>query len=119
MRNSQPPKAALERNPVSIAEASGLSPDESAGRLEQMDCGSIYGGARMAQPDEVWNFGRGDGLEKAVCLLNILKSREEGAEARLDGEGGTVRVSLNGKEYLFRTRKGLTPPTEDDCAFRA
>ncbi len=34
---------------------------------------SIYDEAgRLAQPDEVWNYGRGDGVEKALLLANVL-----------------------------------------------
>ncbi|MCK7533762.1 MAG: hypothetical protein MZV63_23410 [Marinilabiliales bacterium] len=33
---------------------------------------SIYDDGRMAQPDEVWNFGRGDGAEKAFLMADAL-----------------------------------------------
>ena len=36
---------------------------------EQLPNESIYDGpARLAQPDEVWNFRRGDGLERALTV---------------------------------------------------
>lgn len=58
-------KAALERCPVSkvaTLEAIAALPNES-----------IYDGtSRCASPDEVWNFGRGDGFEKCLLAANAL-----------------------------------------------
>ena len=36
---------------------------------------SIYDGNRLALPDEVVNFQRGDGIEKALTMVNVAKSR--------------------------------------------
>lgn len=69
-------KAALERSPVSIVGAKDLDASALVSLFDQMPNESIYDGSRLAQPDEVWNYRRGDGLEKAFCLANILKSRE-------------------------------------------
>ncbi len=110
-------KAALERNPVSIAGAHGLETDTVVEKLRAMDSVSIYDGTRMAQPDEVWNYGRGDGLEKAICLLNVLKARMPDSEVGLDGEPGVARVSAGRREYVFESSKGLEPPATTDCAF--
>ena len=58
-------KAALERCPVS----KGATLDEIAALPNE----SIYDGAgRCASPDEVWNFGRGDGFEKCLLAANAL-----------------------------------------------
>lgn len=73
-------KAAFERNPVSVEAAKDLDDAAVVARLEAMPAESIYDGSRMAQPDEVWNYGRGDGAEKALCLANILRTRH-GADA--------------------------------------
>jgi len=110
-------KAALERNPVCLTGSWELNVPQAAARLESMENASIYGCTRMAQPDEVWNYGRGDGLEKAVCLLNIAKAREPQGNARIDGDGGTVVVRSEGREYRFLSRKKRALPTEDDGAF--
>ncbi|MDD4986812.1 MAG: hypothetical protein PHQ43_13760, partial [Dehalococcoidales bacterium] len=73
--------AAMQRNPVSIAGAEGMECSSLVRRLSEMPDLSIYDGpGRLAQPDEVWNYGRGDGLEKAVLLANILHSRMPGEE---------------------------------------
>ncbi len=110
-------KAALERNPVCLAESRELDTAQAAAKLAGMENSSIYDGTRMAQPDEVWNYGRGDGLEKAVCLLNIARLKEPEGEAVLDGDGGTVVVRSSGNEYRFVTTKGLALPAASDCEF--
>ena len=82
-------KAALERCPVSrnatLEQISAL-PDES-----------IYDGTgRCASPDEVWNFKRGDGLEKCLLAANALQIRggriavESGTATLLDAGGKAV-----------------------------
>ncbi|HNX34504.1 MAG TPA: hypothetical protein PKM57_07745 [Kiritimatiellia bacterium] len=86
-------KAALERNPVSVAGAEGLAEESLVSRVASWPAESIYDGpARLAQPDEVWNFRRGDGFEKALLVANVVRSR--GARAlRLALEEGTAVLS--------------------------
>ena len=67
-------KACLERNPACIEATKNRSDDELFQCLETMDTDSIYDGPRLAQPDEVWNFKTGDGLEKAILLSNVWKN---------------------------------------------
>ncbi len=111
-------KAALERNPVSAEGAAAMEIAEVFRMLHAMPAESIYDGSRMAQPDEVWNFGRGDGLEKAVCLMNIIRNRRPGHECRLEGERGTVRLRMeHGREFVFETRKRVALPNPDDFRF--
>jgi hypothetical protein len=62
----------------------------------------------------VWNFGRGDGLEKALCLVNILKSRRPGDLVSLDGDGKKIVVRSDGNEYVFTSEKDLELPVESD-----
>jgi len=113
-------KAALERNPVSIAGAQELDTDTAVEKLHAMEPASIYNGTRMAQPDEVWNYQRGDGLEKAICLFNILRAQaREPEDVRLDGERHRVRVTAEGREYVFESTKDLDPPNEADCSFHS
>jgi len=101
-------KAALERNPVSREGAQGLTIGETVQRLARMGDQSIYSGTRLAQPDEVWNFGTGDGVEKAICLMNIIKERFPAEEMCLESDGQTVCLRRgNGKEYFFRSNKRL------------
>ncbi len=69
--------AALSRNPVSVEAARG-SDDEALPSLALgLSPQSIYDEPeRLAQPDEVWNFGSGDGLERLILLANLVRSRK-------------------------------------------
>jgi hypothetical protein len=110
-------KAAVERNPVSVQGAEDLGINEAAEKITGMENESIYDGTRVAQPDEVWNFGRGDGIEKALCLMNIIKSRAPEDDVHLKGNGSTVCISHRGREFTFITRKNLPLPDEDDFSW--
>jgi len=109
-------KAAFERNPVSIRACEGMELEEAVERLHRMDSVSIYGETRMAQPDEVWNFRRGDGLEKALCLMNLVRHRYPHDRASLTVDGRSVRVSGRGSEYRFETDRQIPAPADDDFA---
>jgi hypothetical protein len=107
-------KAAMERNPVSVDGAKSMDPAAIAAKLLSMENRSIYDGKRMAQPDEVWNFGRGDGLEKALCLIAIMKNRFPQETVSLKGDGNSVVAIVGKAEYAFVGEKGLELPVEDD-----
>jgi len=112
-------KAAFERNPVCIEGARELEIAQVAEKLWIMPNESIYDSTRMAQPDEVWNYGRGDGLEKALCLINIIRGRKPGDTMELAGGGEEVVVSHAGREYVFQSAKGLDLPLPGDFEFAA
>ena len=105
-------KAAFERNPVCIAGTQQLTLDECAQHLSAFANASIYDSTRLAQPDEVWNFRRGDGLEKALCLAAVARSRE--IDTTLDGGGDTVLLRAHKKEYRFTSGKNLELPQPAD-----
>lgn len=100
-------KAAFERNPVCIGATKALSDDELFHTLENLPNESIYDSTRIAQPDEVWNFQRGDGLERAITLANIWKSRHPNDAIALNASGSEVVLNLDKKEVRFATSKGL------------
>ncbi len=80
-------KAAMERNPVCFKESVDLQLEDLLDKFDEWPDVSIYdGNVRLAQPDEVWNFKRGDGLEKALTVACILKKR---------GLYDTLRVTVN------------------------
>lgn len=110
-------KAAMERNPVSILESKDSTISDSASRLKSMDSESIYDGKRLAQPDEVWNFSRGDGLEKALCLTNIIKNRFPQDNCVLEGDKEKIIVRHGKDEYVFTSKKGLELPVDKDFDF--
>lgn len=108
-------KAALERNPVSTLGSAQLSVDECFNHLSSIDNISIYPGPhRLAQPDEVWNFKRGDGLEKAICLMNIIRNRYPEDQIDIKNSSNKVYVFHKTKEYSFETSKKVPLPEPKD-----
>lgn len=84
--------AALKRCPVSRQALGGNgstkpSTQDVLDRIGRLGSESIYDGpSRVAQPDEAWNFGTGDGLEKCLLAANVLG----GTEIRVDGAEATL-----------------------------
>ena len=100
--------ASIRRNPVCIA-ATREEPDAAlVSRLEGMANESIYDDpGRLAQPDEVWNYGRGDGVEKAVLLATLLRERNPSDDMTIGIEQDRAVLSANGATYTFETAKQL------------
>lgn len=108
-------KAAVERNPVSVEGSRKLSLAELAAHLEQMPDESIYPGNRLAQPDEVWNYGRGDGFEKGVLLYNVLVHRYPCCPVVFSHSDGRVTVRKGDDlSYTFRTARKLPEWTAEN-----
>ena len=101
-------KAAFERNPVSIEGTSAWADDALETGLRALSDESIYEGPRLAQPDEVWNFQRGDGLERALCLANIWKARHPTAQITLESDGTRVLLHLDDWQTRWETGKNLS-----------
>ena len=99
-------KAAVERNPVSIEMASNMSVEQAYDWLSGLANESIYPDKRLAQPDEVVNYGRGDGVEKALSLANIIRQRSPEQDIEIIVEGNNIGLKgqneyhfLSGKEF--------------------
>ncbi|MBL7016135.1 MAG: hypothetical protein ISR84_01110 [Kiritimatiellales bacterium] len=101
-------KASLERNPACIEATRKLSDDELFQTLEKMDSDSIYDGPRLAQPDEVWNFQTGDGLEKAILLSNVWKTRHPDDSIELNLQPDCAEITLGAKTISFESNKELS-----------
>ena len=99
-------KAVIERNPVSLEMARSISPDAVYGLLQKMDGVSIYDNKRLAQPDEVANYHRGDGLEKALLLANVIHQKYPNENIEIAVAGNSVVLKGAG-EYRFDSSKGL------------
>ena len=99
-------KAAVERNPVSLKRAEAMSPVEAYEWLRRMDEVSIYDGNRLAQPDEVVNYGTGDGLEKAFVLANVIRHKDPEQELMLSVENGRAVVEAS-RVFEFASAKRL------------
>jgi hypothetical protein len=81
----------------------GLPEAEALARIDALVGESIYDGtSRLAQPDEVWNFARGDGLEKCLLAANAV-----GGDA-IAVDGGVARLFRGGKT-LFEARTSKRP----------
>ncbi|MGA3051018.1 MAG: hypothetical protein ABSE00_03770 [Chitinispirillaceae bacterium] len=112
-------KAALERNPVSIRGFREHSLDGAYTLLSGLPGNSIYPEpSRIAQPDEVWNYQRGDGLEKALCLINVFWSRNLGAAITLKRTGREILLTIGTlASYKFPTAKTVELPMPKDFVF--
>jgi hypothetical protein len=100
-------KAALERNPVSLKGLSGKTASEAYEMIASFDNESIYEDCRLSQPDEVWNFRRGDGLEKAFLMANFLYNSLDEPHLILSVKNGEVVLDSGNNKYQFYSVKGL------------
>jgi hypothetical protein len=103
-------RAAMERNPVCRQESGGRQIAEIVALLRTWPDESIYDGpVRLAQPDEVWNFRRGDGLEKALTLAAILGGRGV-TGVRVAVSDGAATLLAGGEPV------GVFPAAKSACA---
>jgi len=100
-------KAALERNPVSVENLAGKDVEAVYQLISEMPDISIYDGPRLAQPDEVWNFRRGDGVEKALLLANYLYLGKQEKDLYLNIEKESVVLEAGGMKFFFTSTKNL------------
>jgi len=99
-------KAAVERSPVCLDMVKGRSLDEVYTWLQDLPQASIYDAQRLAQPDEVANYGTGDGLEKAFLLASVIRRRDPSQAVTLHAGPDRAIVKAD-KEYRFPSAKGL------------
>ncbi|MFZ0471153.1 MAG: hypothetical protein WAL94_00930 [Bacteroidales bacterium] len=99
-------KAAIERNPVCHSHLGGKSPDEIYDIVNNLKNKSIYDDGRMAQPDEVWNFGRGDGAEKAFLMADAIIHNDPAAGISVSLDSGSALLECYGKTYSFVSTRG-------------
>lgn len=103
-------KAAVERSPVCIEATRAMDTDTLLAVLRDLPSASIYGddAPRAAQPDEVWNAARGDGLEKAILLATLLHARAPADPFTVETDGHTARLRFgDGLDVPFPTAKPL------------
>jgi hypothetical protein len=101
-------KAVFERNPVSVDYFLEKEPDEICLELSGWPDQSIYEGNRLALPDEVVNYQRGDGIEKALTFRNVLQSRH--ISSIIEQHGNEVFVKTEHHKYRFWSDKNLKIP---------
>jgi len=98
-------KAAIERNPVCFTDLYGKEIQEVYGILHNMPDESIYDSHRLALPDEVWNFRRGDGIEKALLLADFLIHRDHSSEVIIEIDKHKVTLNFDGIDFHFTSHK--------------
>lgn len=100
-------KAAFERNPVCFEALKDKNYNEIYDLLQSFPNESIYAeDFRLAQPDEVWNFSRGDGLEKAILLASIIFQKTQTAP-KIKIQDKKIEISVNNTAFFFETNKNL------------
>ena len=105
-------KAALERNPVSFTDLNEKNNYEVYSLLKELPIESIYDGNRLALPDEVWNFKRGDGIEKALLLADFLLHNDETSTITITIDNKEVLLSSGGHQFHFISHKHLKKSIE-------
>jgi hypothetical protein len=105
-------KAALERCPVAVAGTTGMDDEAVVAHIAGFADESIYDEpGRLAQPDEVWNYRRGDGVEKALLLADILRARHPGGDITIEITPQAAVLRTPGRVLTYPSRKGLRPQT--------
>jgi len=100
--------AAIDRSPVSLEGARDLDQAALFDYLAGLPEESIYDEpGRLAQPDEVWNYRRGDGIERAITMATILRGRGMEGEMTITVGSGEVVLRAGGEQWAFATSKGL------------
>jgi len=105
-------KAVMERNPVSVAYFRQMELPEVYSRILEWPNESIYEGNRLALPDEVVNFGRGDGIEKALTLANVIRSRDKRSRISLSIDNQTIILKCSGETFPFISSKRFVKSLE-------
>ena len=100
-------KASIERNPVCFIDLNGKSVKEVFSILSEMSDQSIYDDKRLALPDEVWNFRRGDGIEKAFLLADFILQKDNLSPVTIEIDNRKVQLLYNGSDFMFRSNKNL------------
>jgi hypothetical protein len=98
-------KAAIERNNVSYSDFEGHDNDFVYSLISELPNESVYSERRLAQPDEVWNFQRGDGIEKAFLMASWIRHNDSVSKLSIEIENDKVSLKTHEKEYLFHSGK--------------
>jgi hypothetical protein len=98
-------KAAIERNPVCFTDLEKRGSMEVYDLLKRLPDESIYDGQRMALPDEVWNFRRGDGIEKALLFADFLVHKNNLADITIEADHKKILLKYRDYEFHFTSNK--------------
>ena len=98
-------KAVMERNPVSVAYFREMNLQTVYAQLISWPDESIYEGNRLALPDEVVNFQRGDGIEKALTMANVIRARDREIQCSLQIDHQEVQLQTPEERFFFKSEK--------------
>lgn len=112
-------KAALERNPVSLEIFKNMEIQNVYQNINMFENESIYvEETRLAQPDEVVNYKRGDGFEKLFCLLSVLKNIEKDLKFNIyKSENNLILDTEKYGKFEFSTNKNIKIPEKEDFEY--
>jgi hypothetical protein len=105
-------KAALERNPVCFNDLGEKDTHEVYNIIKSLPDESIYDSNRLALPDEVWNFKRGDGIEKALLLADIIIQRVSSGRITIHIRNEKVSLESGRDVYHFSSGKNFRKTIE-------
>ena len=100
-------KASVERNPVSFTDLYEKNNYEVYSLLKELPVDSIYDGNRLALPDEVWNFKRGDGIEQAFLLADFILHKDKSSSVSIMIDRNEILLSSGGHDFHFVSKKNL------------
>jgi len=100
-------KASMERNPVCFNDLNGKTVSEVYSILSDLPNTSIYDGNRLALPDEVWNFRRGDGIEKSILLADFILLNWNLSSVLIEIENDKVLLNYSGHKFFFTSQKKI------------
>lgn len=100
-------KAAIERNPVLLEYLCGVKIEKAYHELCKFDDHSIYPGNRLAQPDEVCNFKKGDGIEKAIALAAYATNLDKECVIKIEIMNEKITMNIDNCEFIFVSKKSL------------
>jgi hypothetical protein len=98
-------KASVERNPVCFSDLNGTEIKELYEILAAMPDESIYDRERLALPDEVWNFKRGDGIEKAMLMADYIINNDKNGSVIIEIDNSNVTLRYCGEVYQYTSGK--------------
>ena len=100
--------AAINRNPVSIEGMKEYTIEDALSRIQSFVSESIYPEeGRIAQPDEVWNYKRGDGIEKALLFANIILAKDAKQESTITITPTSALLTYQENKISFPSTKNL------------
>jgi len=100
--------AALKRNPVVVEALRAKSEADAISTLTALPSESIYDENRLAQPDEVWNYLRGDGVEVTLAIATVLKHRKPERPVQWTVEPEKAIVEWEDHRVELPSTKGLS-----------